>query len=325
MIALLLGLLVIAAVSGIFLSSSRNYREDERIARMHDNARFAVSELTHEIEMAGHWAELFFPPVQNPAATTAPGTLAPMATAMATVPLAGTDCGPGSTSWKYDTTPAIEIRDNVASGTASSFYSCLDATHVAPDTDIISIKRVAGTPTALSSSDNGSVFFRTNNSSGVLFIHPTAASDDGLSAVTPPATDWAYRVSIYYIRDYFESVGDGIPSLCREVLQGTSIVGDSAGCIPGIQNLQLEAGIDEDDDGVADFYRAAPPTNRFDNIVGVRIVVLARTAERLNGYTNPKTYTLSNLAAFAPADAFPREVMQSTVLVRNTASLQLHD
>lgn len=315
MVALVLGLLVIAGVSAIFLGGSRNYREDERVARMHDNTRFALAELTHEIEMGGHWAEQFFPPDPVPHAATVD-------------PTAGTDCGPG-TEWKYVATPAIEILDNVTGAGAAAAFSCIAAADVVPGTDIISIKRLAGSPSVLPIPDgepgDGAVYFRTNNSAGTLLRDPpnssaAPASDPAIAAVTGTTADWAYQVTIYYIRNYF-TPGDGIPSLCREVLQGINVSGDTGGCIPGIENLQLEAGIDTDADGVANYYTAAPDSGLFDQIVGVRALLLSRTAERLSGYTNPKTYALSNLGNVTPGDNYPRELTTATVLVRNTSSL----
>lgn len=329
MVALVLGLLVIAGVSAVFLGGSRNYREDERVARMHDNTRFALIELTHEIEMASHWAEVFFPPAQDPDEALDPSQLA------ATVdPAAAGDCGrvdppspaPPAPTWVYDTTPGIEILDDVADdgSNAAAAFKCIDADEVVPGTDIISIKRVAGSPTAAADLVDGRVYMRSNNVKGVLFRHPTDSTDPQLSAAfgTDPTTDWAYNVTIYYIRNFF-TPGDGIPSLCRKLLQGITVETDSAGCIPGVENLQLEAGLDTDNDGTANFYKAAPTATEMESVASIRLLLLTRTAQALNGYTNAKTYALSNAGNLTPGGPYPRELTSALVNVRNPSALRL--
>lgn len=323
MIALVLGLLVIAGVSAIFLGGTRNYREDERVARMHDSTRFALAQLTHEIEMGGHWAEQFFPPLDAP--TTFSGI----------APTDGSDCGAEGVQWKYIappsddvdwkfvTNPAIAIFDsegaNPDGSDAQAAFSCIDEDEIEPNTDIISIKRLDGVPTAPADFVNNKLYLRTDNSAGAIFQHPD----------TPPAiaspTDWGYRVTIYFIRNYYTTVGDGIPSLCRKLLEGVDIQTETGSCIPGIENLQVEAGLDTDADGVANTYVSAPDADDFDQIVGVRAVLLSRTVEPLGGgYTNAKTYALSNFGDFTPGDQFQRELTTATVLVRNSSSLGLY-
>lgn len=323
MIAMVLGLLVIAGIGAVFVAGSRTYREDERVSRVQENSRLAMGELTADLEMAGHWSELFFPPEQIPGSTTAPGSLFPMA---ATVdPADGSDCGPTGTQWKYDATPSIEIRDNVASGSAANgWFSCITAANFQPNTDIVAIKRVASIDTPKADLAEGTVYMRTNNSAGVLFVHPTSDSDAAFTVLSEPSTYWAYNVVVYYIRNYATKPGDGIPSLCREFLQKIDMKGDPGGCIPGIENMQLEAGIDSDGDGVPNFYRAAPTAEQFDNIVSLRVMLLARSVDPLGGYTNPKTYTLSNLGDITPGGPYPRRLNTQVVAVRNVAALNAY-
>lgn len=335
MVSLVLGLLVIGAVSAVFLGGSRNYREEERVARLHENSRFAAEELTHEIEMGSHWAESFFPPGQ--VAEEVGNSI---------VPAAAGDCGPAGVAWRYDTMPGIQILDNVAVGgaNAAAAFSCIDPAEVVPGTDIISIKRLAGSPTRepgdpLSRLTDGRVYVRTNNVKAVFFRDPngaTAPADPELTAAfdTQPTTDWEYRVAIYYIRNFYITAGDGIPSLCRKLLQGITVMSDTAGCIPGVENMQIEAGLDTNRDGAANLYKSAPTANEIDYsdadgtaLASVRLLLLARTEQPLNGYTNAKTYALSNFGNFTPAGAatrFPRELKTAVVLVRNPTALALY-
>ena len=46
MIGMTLGLVLIGGVVGLFLQSSQSFRVDENVARMQDQARFAMDQLT---------------------------------------------------------------------------------------------------------------------------------------------------------------------------------------------------------------------------------------------------------------------------------------
>src|ERR1051326_7273948 len=65
MIAVALGLLSIAAVGSVFMLGSRGYKQDDRVARMHSELRFAMAQLTQELEMTGFWAQVR-DPVSDP-------------------------------------------------------------------------------------------------------------------------------------------------------------------------------------------------------------------------------------------------------------------
>ncbi len=314
LIALVLGLLVVAGASALYLGGSRSYREGEQLAQLNDSTRTALSELSHEIEMAGHWAEAFFPPSLISADLD---------------PTAGIDCGPTGTQWKYATSPAIEIVDNVTGATANAAFSCIDASEVLAGTDIISIKRLEGTPTPHAATQRvlleDHAYARVGNTISALFAHPADASDPILNAIPPPTQDWAYRVTIYYIRNYFSTVGDGIPALCRKLLIEEDMVTEPGSCISGVENLQLEAGIDTDGDGIANYYQANPAVADYPQIVGVRALMLIRSEKQLGGYTNAKTYSVSNAGDITPADQFPRELRTATVLLRNVAAFNLYE
>jgi type IV pilus assembly protein PilW len=90
----------------------------------------------------------------------------------------------------------------------------------------------------------------------------------------------------------------------------------------GIEDLQVEFGLDPDGDGEPNVYVADPSLAQMQTAVSARIYVLARSVERDIQYTNDKTYQLSNAPAYAPADNFLRRVFSVTVGMRNLVSLR---
>ena len=93
----------------------------------------------------------------------------------------------------------------------------------------------------------GQVYLRTNGTVGLLFKEPASAAPPVV--VAPPLADWEYRPSIYFIRNYSNAPGDGIPALCKKVLTGVGPSMTSECIAAGIEDLQIEYGIDLNDDG----------------------------------------------------------------------------
>ena len=89
----------------------------------------------------------------------------------------------------------------------------------------------------------------------------------------------------------------------------------------GIENLQVEYGLDTNGDGAANVYIANPTQAQLQNTVSARIYVLARTADPDIKYTNTKTYSISNAPAYTPADNFYRRVFSITIGMHNLKTL----
>jgi len=309
MIAMVLGLLLSIAVVTVFTNNSHSFSQDENVHRMYDDARHALREIAFEISMAGHYADLLVP-----GAVTADASLT-----------LGTDCGPiGAPNWMYQTVQAgtgeshsMLAVDNATAATASANFSCLSASEFQDGTDIVAVKRVAGARAAVPA--NGRVYLRTNGTVGLLFKEPMTAAPAVM--VPLPRADWEYRPSIFYIRNFAYDPGDGIPTLCKKVLRGVSPSMTTECIAAGIEDLQIEYGIDTSEDGNANAYLPNPTLAEMQTVVSARISLLARTTEIDVRYDNDKTYTVSNANAYTPADSFHRRVVSTTVGVQNIRSL----
>lgn len=311
MVALALSMILAVAVVTVFVNNSHSFSQDENVSRMQDDARHALRELAFEISMAGHYAELLVP-----SGVQADATLA-----------IGADCGPvGQLNWTYNTVQAgtdtalsITAIDNATSATAMAAHSCFQAGEVADGTDIVSIKRVAGA--ASTGLRNDTVYLRTNGTQGLLFSAPMPAAPT--INVPAPNADWEYRPSIYYIRQFANAPGDGIPTLCRKVLQG-AVAGMRTECLAtGIEDLQIEYGIDTSLNGQPNVYVTSPTLVEIQNVVSARIFLLARTTEPDVKYTNQKTFSISNSQDYTPDDSFHRRVFSTSVTVQNIRSMNM--
>lgn len=311
MIALLLSMILAIAIVSVFVNNSYSFNQDENVARMQDDARHALREVAFEISMAGHYADLHLPDsVTQDAALTI-----------------GTDCGPaGDVNWIYRAVDAgtgeslsITAIDNATNADVAAAHSCFAANEVLPGTDVVAIRRVVGQRTDVPSSDL--VYLRTNGTVGLLYKAPFPATPS-LTVATPRA-DWQYSPSIYYIRQFANTAGDGIPTLCRKVLRATGPNMVTECLATGIENLQVEYGIDTTDDGHPNLYMTAPTLTEMQDVVSARVFLLARTSEIDTRYTNDKTYSVSNAADYTPNDSFHRRVVSTSTTIRNIRSMNM--
>ena len=311
MVAMLLSLILGVAIVTVFVNNSHSFTQDDNVMRMQDDARFALQQLAFDLSMAGHYAELLSPEGVTPDANLT----------------VGLDCGPaGVTNWTYQTTqPAtgdslsVVAIDNVTSAQVVADHTCFLADEVAPGTDVVSIKRVAGAEA--STFRDGAVYLRTNGTVGLLYRQPLTGSPT--VGVPLPRTEWEYRPAIYYIRQWAYDLGDNIPTLCRKVLGGPGPSMLTECIATGIENLQIEYGIDTNNDGNPNVYMSTPTLADLQGIVSARIHLLARTTDIDVRHTNQKTFSIGNAPDYTPNDSFHRRVYSTTVAIQNIRSMNM--
>jgi len=311
MVAMLLSVILGGAVISVFVNSSHSFNQDENILNMQDDARHALREVAFDVSMAGHYADLMIPSALTPDSSLA----------------VTTDCGPtGELNWMYRTTDAgtgeslsITAIDNATNAQAIGAHSCFANGEILPGTDIVAIKRVVGGDAA--ALRNGGVYLKTNGTVGLLFRSPMAAAP--AIAIAAPNADWEFRPSIYYIRQFANTPGDGVPTLCRKVLAGAGPSMATECLASGIENLQLEYGIDTTSDGQPNVFVPNPTLTQIQNVVSARIFVLARTTDIDTRYTNAKTFSISNSPNYSPADSFHRRVFSTSVSIQNIRSMNM--
>jgi len=311
MIAMLLSMALAAAIIGVFVNNSYSFRQDENVGRMQDDARHALREIAFDIAMAGHYADLHIP-----STVQLDGDIS-----------IGTDCGPaGQVNWMYwpvepgtGESHSVMAIDNATNAVVVAAHSCFQAGELQDGTDVVAIKRVAGAEAGFLSA-NGA-YLRTNGTVGVLFsgVEPTAPP----VVVAPPRADWAYRPSIYYIRQFADVPGDGLPTLCRKALRGPGPSMITECIATGIENLQIEYGLDTTQDGHPNTYVTNPTLAQMQDVVAARIFLLARTTDIDTRYQNTKTYSISNAPDFVPGDSFHRRVFSTSVSIQNIRSLNV--
>ncbi len=139
-----------------------------------------------------------------------------------------------------------------------------------------------------------------------------------------------YYVNIYYVSTD-NGAGSNTPTLNRLEFTGSGWI--TRPLVEGIEQFNVQYGLDTDGDGAPDAYVDNPndfpsgcsttcrATNWF-NVVTVKLYVVARNLESTPGYTDSKSYQLGGLA-YTPASAdrkYRRHVYTALVRISNPAN-----
>ena len=308
LIALALGLTLSAAITKIYIQNNVSMQQDEQIARLQENARYALKLLSREIGMAGFAG-----------GTPDQSTLTPVAIA--------TGCA--HDTWNLDLTTPLDFINDAEAGSAMTTEAGVTITCSAPsdlvdETDIISIKRTADRATLengtlasnVATTDNQWYLRLADNRSNKNWVNVAsgAAIESSDASAGSDVDYWAFFHKIYYLRNVDDS-GEDVPTLCAQVLQGSSL---SEECyVDGIENIQIELGLDLDGDSTPDIFKSNPTIAEMADTVVVRLYLLARSPNEIGGYTNNKTYYLGSTTIANPDDGYFRRVYSTTIQIKN--------
>ncbi|WP_029891112.1 PilW family protein [Polycyclovorans algicola] len=291
MIAGTLGLILLLALVQLFVDNNRHRRQNQQLAGLQDQGRYALAALTRDLQMAGYWGGLFQAQTLDVRASALDGLAD------------GADCGPedAEPGWAFDGAARVAFF-NDASGTAiASHFGCL--TDVRDDTDAVLIRRVSGQASVTPETCDEVTLMpqdyvvKTNGVVGSLLRVPASGEIDACAEGEPlnaPLQLHRYLPRLYYIRDWAVAAGDGIPTLCRKTLRRGAVPGWDDECVAeGVEDLQIVWGIDDDADflNTPDRYTAQPSDADLLRAVTAQVSLRVRASEPDRSYSDMKTYT----------------------------------
>lgn len=319
MVSITIGLMVLSAVVTVFANSSAARNEVDRTSRQIENGRYASELLSDDLRLAGFYGEL------DVGTVAAPGALP------------GDPCSLTVADWNTWIPLHVQGYDN-GGGFASG--NCT-LTNLKANTDVLVVRRArtcqAGTA-GCDTAANGKPYVQvslcgTQTTGHVLGLQGTATFDRLLKDCTTAAGLREYYVRIYYVSTD-NGAGASVPTLKRLELTGTGW--STVPLVEGIEEFQLEYGLDTDGDGAPDEYIANPsdhpagacggacPVTNWTNVMTVRFYLLAKNLETSPNYTDTKTYHLGTDAAGNPIDITPggavrRHIYSGLVRIGNPA------
>lgn len=307
MIAVTIGLLLLAGVVTIVANSSRTHQELEKIGQQVENGRYALELMQRTIPHAGYYGEYY--DIDEPSSIPDPCSTDPAAIdAALELPIHGYDSPTG------DPAP-----------------TCISDADHEDGTDILVIRRASTTPTAIDSLTANELYLQS-----LAINHVLAQADGDETAASPgaftlekrdgsPATIRKLHTEIYFI-----GTDDGVPTLKRLELNASSGTLDfeESPLVSGIEMLQIDYGIDrngdgipnETDPGVSDDAFVPAPANveEWFDVVAVRVHLLARNIDPTSGYTDTKLYDIGKEGQLGPMnDGYRRHAYVATIRAVN--------
>jgi type IV pilus assembly protein PilW len=326
MIAALVGLILLAGLVRVVISTSSSHREVSESGRLLENGRYAMALLTEEIEHAGFLDQ--FDSAEVPEDSPNP-------------------CATDVAALENDLGMPVQGLD--AQQATFAVPTCLSsmAAHRS-GTDILIVRRASTTatdPAALTANEwylqgRFDKYVLDQGQNAVNFNLTNPMSDPAAPVLLPIRK---YRTDIYFISPCSDFSGgacqDTIPTLKRlELAAGPSF--EVVTLVEGIEDLQLYFGVDAlpagapdgapDRNAAGDIYipypgdpATAAGREAWANVMGVQLYLLARAMEQTPGHEDKKTYVLSPAELstkheVAGADTpYKRHVFSSAVRVIN--------
>jgi type IV pilus assembly protein PilW len=316
MIAVTLGLLILAALTSFFVRTSYNRSELERNSRQIENGRYAINAMRDDLMLAGYYADVSQPD------STVWKTPPACSTAVANLEWVPSQLTPGIP------VPVFAYADGVGRPTGCT-------PNWLAGTDVFVVRRLNTESTPVGSVDPTQVYVQISECPGspsvpgdpatTPFLVDTGANAGALTLrqrdCSTRANVWRYREQLYYVRDYSTTVGDGIPTLVRVELDGGA--SNAVPLVEGIEKLRIDYGIDTDNDGLPNVWKrcdtAAPCTAaEYANVMAAKVYILSRNLEPTREYTDDKSYDMG-LSGAVPAanDHFKRHVYSAMMGMPN--------
>jgi type IV pilus assembly protein PilW len=341
MIAMVLGLILVAGVIQIFISNKQAYRVTDAHSRLQDNARFALDVLSRDVRSAGFSGCRPIEDMNIVTIANAPlpaiidentiisgsnaqsaSTWSPVLPAVLGTVVDGTDvitvqrgqsCGGnlngnvGGSAGSLGISLSLENSCSVDAGDVVMIADCSDA-HIFRATTVTAIS-----PQVVK-------FDNTNNQaehfckrySALPHTGPCSAGDDKLY-------DFDAEVLIFNSATYFIRLGaNGNPALWAYDNNVAASANNPVELIEGIEDMQVVYGLDTNDDDIVDNYQDANAISTgtgWNQVISARISLLTQTQER-NLTTAAQSFDF-NGATVTGTEGRLRRVFTTTIGVRN--------
>ncbi|MDX1500080.1 MAG: PilW family protein [Woeseiaceae bacterium] len=304
LVALAIGSFLIIGAVQIYNQSRQAFVINESIARVQETAQFAMDTIEADLRMASNWGQTSRS--LSIEGRSLPGDANPLALAEPA------SCGAG---WALDLALAVDGSNN---GYA---LGCAAEGGAQANSDVVTVRRATVTPVAPQA---GRIQVQATRVQGQLF------EDGVIPAGFTPATSSTHNllVNSYYVAADSDLV-PGVPTLRRKTL---GVVGGAPAIIdqevaPGVENLQVQLGIDVNGDNTVDRYVNpgdpiyVPGAAGFvpgSRVLTARVWLVVRGLAREAGIQDNRVYDPGDVNLGAPNDEFRRMQVSKTILLRNS-------
>ncbi len=321
MVALAIGAFLMIGAVTIYNQSREAFVINESIARVQETAQFAMDTIEADLRMASNWG-------RNSRGLSVEGRSLVGDANPTSLPAVPADCG---LLWVLDLGLPIDGLNN------NYGLACLPtAAAGAPQalSDTITVRRASVAPVLPA---NGRLQIQSTRVQGQLFnnglipgiFRPPADPAFPATPADPSATH-NLIVNSYYVAQESELI-PGAPTLRRKTLTvngGASVIEDQE-VAPGVENIQMQLGIDVNGDNTVDRYvnpgdpiynpnSAVPGYVPGARVLTARVWMVVRGVTPEFGVQDTNTYRPGDVDLGLLPDGFRRMQVSKTILLRNS-------
>lgn len=305
MVALAIGSFLMIGAVQIYTQSRQAFVVNESIARVQETAQFAMDTIEADLRMASNWG-------RNSRGLSVEGRALIGDPNPSGVPLPATDC---AANWTLDLALPIDGSNNAYT------LACAATGGSQANSDVITIRRASVNAVPL---EAGRLQIQTTRIQGQIF------ADGAIPAGYTPVNSATHNliVTSYYVSPSSTLI-NGVPTLRRHRLIGGGAGGPrivDEEVAPGVENLQLQLGVDVDQDNTVDRYvNPGDPIynpNAVGYIPGARVItarvwLIVRSVGIEAGIRDSNDYKPGDVGLGVQNDSFRRMQVSKTILLRN--------
>jgi len=335
--ALVVGMLLMTGVVQIFLSSKQTVQMNDSLARLQENARYAVQVMARDIRMAGSTGckERVTGLSTSYDVHFSSGSFDP------TVGIEGWEAN-NTGSGSYSIIEHAAVSDASTSGWTTSGGRTMDSgTNSVANSDVLRVWRVYGNPGVVTTVDTANDYVITGSTldlddgdlvllsdcafvdifqaciTGSTYTFGTAgncANDGQPPRIREGGHLYGFEGVLYYIGKRADSATNP-PSLFRRVTDNSGTAGVAQELVEGVESIQVYYGEDTDGDADANRFVTASNVTDWASVVSVRLNLLLQSlnADLVDG-SIPVTFNGTTVNA---TDGRLRYPFSATVTLRN--------
>ncbi len=308
MVAITLGTILLAGILQIFVFNKRSFEITQDLSHVQESARIGIQVLSKSIRNADHWGSV------DLAAVSSVGTIAVAAS------------GACDKNWALNGNGVVGYE---GAATIPAAASCLGkSANYQANSDILVLRyadasQLTGTPAS------GTLYLRSNpENKAVIFDGADLAT---AKAQVPDGTmiyNYGYQAEMFVVRKCAQAdtsgncIAGSPPALVRVRLGAGPKMTEQV-LVEGIEQMQLQYGLDVNGDLLVDRYVGAGSVTNWQNVVAVRVALLARSRELDLEIDNTAAFSTALLdytytvPANDSARRYRRMVMQRDIFIRN--------
>ncbi|OUS27730.1 hypothetical protein A9Q98_08980 [Thalassotalea sp. 42_200_T64] len=293
-IAMMLGLFVIVALYAFFASAKVSNQITNRLASIQETGRFTVELISRDIQRSGY----FGGNANIGEIVGSHGITTPVATT----------CLVAGTTW------GTMIEQHIFGlNDSNAGYLCItDDDYLRGD--ILTLRYA--TPWTINNFSAANVYLRSSLFKGRIFLGSDALEPANNNIDSNFQSVHQLVAHSYYIGKSDESCkGENIPALFWKYLDNGIPTNEQL--LLGVEHLQIEYGVDTNNDGSPNQYLAANAVPDWQSIAAVRVSLLIREDCPDPSYQDETKYTLGDVI-YQPDDNYHRLFIDTTIALRNT-------